>query len=188
MEISHTETKTGKIFFVMVLSTMLLLSGFSAAEFILEKNRLRKEFAESIRDVPQRLAVSLETSLWILDTDLAHRIIDLEMENRKIHAVVIREPNSMTVFAARKRDENNNIVNAEGNISGKHLLQKKEIIRKEQIILGYADIWFSAEAAEESLRSLRRYMGIRTILTSVLLPGMLLGIMKLMQPGQAGAD
>ncbi|MGE0086186.1 MAG: methyl-accepting chemotaxis protein [Desulfococcaceae bacterium] len=144
----------------------------------MEKKRLDQEFRESVRPVPKRLVDSLENPMWILDAKIAQKLVDLEMENRKIHAVIVREADDKTVFLARQRDKNGGIVNAEGSISEKHIPEKKEIRHGEKNI-GYVDIWFSKETVEASLKSLLRYMGIKVIVMSVLLSGLLLGIIKL---------
>ena len=162
----------------MVLASFVLSLALSTVEYFVEKKRLDREFGEAIRPVPQRLADSLESPMWLLDAKIAQKLVDLEMENRKIHAVIVREADDKRVFVARKRDENDRIVNAEDGISEKHILMKKEILYGEKII-GYVDIRFSKETVEASLQSLRIYMGIKVLLMSVLLSGLLLVIIKL---------
>ncbi len=179
METSLTAKKTGKIFFIMVMASVVLSVALSTVEFFVEKKRLDQEFVESIGPVPRRLSESLENPMWILDAKMAQKLVDLEMENRKIHAVIVREADDKTVFVARKRDENGSIVNAESSVSGKHILKKEKIqsVHGGKTI-GHADIWFSKETVNASLRSRLKYMFIKVVLMSVLLSGLLLGIIK----------
>jgi len=164
----------------MVMASVVLSVALSTVEFFMEKKRLDQEFTESIGPVPRRLVDSLENPMWILDAKVAQRLVDLEMENRKIHAVIVREADDKTVFVSRKRDENDKIIKAEGSISGKHILKKEKIHSVQGgKIIGYVDIWFSKKTVDAALVSLLKHMGIKVTVMSVLLSGLLLGIIKM---------
>ncbi|MEZ4525476.1 MAG: methyl-accepting chemotaxis protein [Desulfobacterales bacterium] len=150
---------------------------FSAVGFWVEKTA-QSEFGNPSSPVSQRLVDSLENPMWILNAKLAQKLVDLEMENRKVHAVIVREADEKTVFVARKRDEKDRIVNAEGSISEKHILKKEKIFYEGKTI-GYVDIWFSKKTVDAALRSLAGHMAVKVTVMSVLLSGLLLGIIKL---------
>jgi uncharacterized protein Yka (UPF0111/DUF47 family) len=179
MQQSAFVQKTGKIFFTMVISSVLLAFAFSTVEFLYEKKRLSADFENSIIPVSRRIASTLAASLWFVNKDQATDIIELEMDNRKIHAIRVREKDGKTVFAARKRDEKGNIITAEDDNFGEKYILKTRVIYHDDMDIGYADIFFSAQEMNASLRNLIRYMAVKACVMSLLLSALLLLIVRL---------
>lgn len=165
--------KMGTISFIMILFSISIASGFSVYDYVRERARLTLDFNENIGPVVKRLSNNLQKPLWVANEKQALKIIESEMINKRIYAIVIRESGEKTVFCARSRDGNWKIVASEGNISGDFILKKAEIIYEEES-MGLAEIYFTTRFIRESLKKLILFMVIKVLLISICLVSVLL--------------
>ncbi|MCP4112313.1 MAG: DUF1566 domain-containing protein [Desulfobacteraceae bacterium] len=108
---------------------------------------LKEEFDEKIQfietnDPLKRLAEGLRKPVWFFNKEKAAWFIESEMDIGNIYAVVVREADGKTVFCARERNDKWATVKSEGNISGKFLIKKENIVHDENII-GVVEVYFT---------------------------------------------
>ncbi len=176
MKTNATRHKMGKLYLIMVITSIFISSGFSIYDYFSESRRLKKDFEEIIAPVPGRLAENLARPLWVTDTDQVGQLIKSEMTNKRIYAAAVREYDK-TLFIARVRDKDWNIVESEGNISGDFVVRNAEIVYNEDII-GTLKLCFSTRYIDESLNRLILSMALRVVTMSIILVAMLLLIVN----------
>ena len=150
----------------MIVSSILIVAAFSFYDYISEKDRLETFFGELIDPVPKRMATSLQQPLWFLDGKLANEWIQLEMANKNIYAVVVREADGKKIFVARQRDENWNAVESDGNIPQGFWL-KNETVSHEGESIGSVDVYFTDQFIDKSLGKLRFVIIVKIVLMSL---------------------
>lgn len=176
MEQKSVARKMGTISLIMILASILVASGFSVYDYMMERNRLQNYFDEITAPIPKRLASGLQKPLWFLDKDLAGNLIQMEMENKRVYAVVVKEANGK-IFIASKRDKHWKIVATEGNMSGQYVTKKKEIIYEEKPV-GYLEVYFTTRFIKEALKNLVIFMVFKVLLMSLCLVTLLLLIVN----------
>ncbi len=171
--------KLGKISVIMVIVSILIAALFSVWDYVSEKRRLEQDFAESIAPVPRRLANSLQKPLWFMDNELTQELIEVEMLNRKIHAIIVREQEGKKIISARKRNEAGEpVVFSEEIPPGDFLVEEAEILYEGSRI-GMVEIYFTTQPIEEALHRLLLSLSIKVIAMSAVLVLILMGILKL---------
>ncbi|QTA81683.1 Methyl-accepting chemotaxis protein domain-containing protein [Desulfonema limicola] len=177
MQFNALIKKTGKIFFIMIFTSILISALFSAWDYLGAKKRLEKDFSESIAPIPERLGNTLQKPLWFLDESLTQNLVELEMKNNKIAGIVIREADGKTIFFAKIRDKDGNILDLKEKISGNNIKITEEIHYEEKTI-GYADIYFTKQYIEQELKNMVFFMFIKVIIMSIILVSLLMLIIK----------
>ncbi len=171
--------KMGTVSLLMILTSILIASGFSFYDYIREHNRLQEDFDEMIAPIAGRLAGNLKAPLWFANKTQAEQVVETEMSNRKIYAVIVRDADN-TLFYAEKRDDTWKPVESDGEISGSFVIKKESILYEEEPKpIGTVEVYFSTRFIEESLRKLIVFMVIRVIVMSVCLVSILLFIVNL---------
>jgi methyl-accepting chemotaxis protein len=169
--------KMGKISLIMILVSITISGGFSIYDYVRENFRLRQDFNEIISPVPDRLAESLQKPVWFMNEDQSRKIIEAEMVNKRIYAVVVKESDNQTVFCASERDEAWKIIRSEGNISG-DFIQKEAIIYKDEKPVGFVQVYFTTRFIEDTLKELVIFIIFRVSFMSIILVSVLLFIMN----------
>ncbi|MDM8549637.1 methyl-accepting chemotaxis protein [Desulfobacterales bacterium HSG2] len=160
--------KTGTISVIMILTAILVAGGFSICDYFIEKNNLESYFNDIAAPIPKRLANGLQKAVWFLDADLARKLIELEMMNKWIYAVVVREADGKKLFVAYKRDDSWGIVKSDGKISSGFIVDTEEIIHEERSV-GYVEIYFTNRFIKQSLKKLAFFIAVKVVAMSLFL-------------------
>lgn len=160
--------KLGTISLIVILASILVSTGFSVYDYLSESYRLKEFFQKSTEPISKRLASSLQKPLWFLDKTLARELVELEMMEKSIYAVVVMASDGKEVLLSVRRDENWQIVESEGKISGDFIV-KHENVNYEGSPVGVVEIYFTPRFIEEILKSLTIYIFIKIAVMSVCL-------------------
>ena len=170
--------KMGTISVIMILASILVSSGFSMYDYMNEREKLKRYFDEITGPIPKRLANGMQKSIWFLDKNLGQKMLHLEMENKRIYAVVVREADGKTIFLAAKRDENWETIKFDG---GEHLpshssilISQHEPVIYEEKTIGHVDVWLTTRFIKEALGDLLIFMAIKVVVMSLCLVFLLL--------------
>ncbi|MCP4350955.1 MAG: hypothetical protein GY795_36275 [Desulfobacterales bacterium] len=163
-----------KLSLIMIITSIFILSIFSIHDYFKEKTRLVTDFEETIAPVSDRMSDYLVKPLWFLDAHKADQIIEYEMKMKKIYAVVVREHNKK-IFNARQRDENWDIIESDGNISGDFVVMTADI-RYDKHSVGTLELYFTTRFITESLRKLIIEILIKILISSLTITGALISV------------
>lgn len=168
--------KMGKISLIMVITSIFISTLFSSYDYMCESKRLRQDFHEIITPVPDRLSSNLGRALWVLNKSQVNKILDTEMKNEGIYAVVVKDTEKK-VYCAKERDNDWNTTESEGEISGDFEVKTINIIYEEDNV-GTVEIYFTTKFIKESLKELIRNMVVKVLAISFCLVAVLLFIMN----------
>jgi len=159
--------KMGTISLIVILSSILVASGFSIYDYISESKRLRSYFNEIIEPISKRMANNLQKPIWFMDKELCRELIEEEMMEKSLYAIVVREADNKAIFFAVKRDDNWEIAISGGNdITGEFVVKKEKIVYKD-VNIGFVEIYFTEKFIEKILKSLFLDISIKVITISV---------------------
>jgi len=170
--------KTGTISLIMIVASIMIASGFSTYDYVREKNRLKQDFDEIISPIPARLAGSLQKPVWFMNEDQIWQIVESEMLNKKIYAVVVKEADNKKVILSGQRDKDWKTIKAVGKIDDNNIIVKSEEIISEEKTVGFVDIYFTTRFIEESLKDLVFFMIVKVVAMSLCLVFILLFIVN----------
>ncbi|OQY57706.1 MAG: hypothetical protein B6245_15705 [Desulfobacteraceae bacterium 4572_88] len=166
MQQEPVRRRKGTVSLIMIASSILIVAAFSFYDYISEKNRLETFFGELMDPVPKRMATSLQKPLWFLDGKLANEWIQLEMANKNIYAVVVREADGKKIFAARQRDKDWNIIESDGDIP-QGFRPISETVTYEKKNVGSVEVFFTNQFINKSLKKLRLIVLVKIFLISL---------------------
>ncbi len=166
--------KMGKVTMIMILVSLFISGLFSTYDFFREDQRLRSDFEEMISPIADRLAPNLRDPLWVTNMSQIEILIQSEMSNKRIYAVIVREADKK-IFCAMQRDKDWNIVKSDGNISGTYVIRKADIIYEGDSI-GEAEIYFSTRFINNALKKLTIALLIRVLMLSFCMVSILLTV------------
>jgi methyl-accepting chemotaxis protein len=164
--------KMGKISIIMILISVTIASVFSIYDYVNENGRLKDTFNEITEPIPKRMADALQKPLWFIDKELARQLITVEMKNKRIYAVVLKDADGNLVIA-NKRDDKWEPVETTEKISGNFIARTEQVVY-EKDFAGTVDIYFTTRFIDETLRELSIFMVIKVILMSICLVSALL--------------
>ncbi len=171
--------KMGTVSVIMIAVSILVSAGFSIYDYIRERGRMAENFNEIIEPITQRLADGLQKPLWFLDENLTEKLIELEMMDKRVYGVVVRESDGKTVFTAKKRNENQEVVDAGGDIGdAKEPVIRTAPIEYEGKTIGAVEIYFTTRFMKGALNDLIVFIIIKVVVMSVLLVSILLLIVN----------
>lgn len=177
MFVKNMRRKKARIAAFMVLSSVVVVSVFSSADYVVGQKSLNGYFNEIIVPISERMAYGMVKPVWFMDKDLGRKAIELEMMDNRIFAVVVSEVGGKEAFLAFERDNDWKPVESKGNIKGEYEKIEKDIVYDGDQI-GSVEIFFSKRFMDESLYELTMYLAVKTFLMSLLLVAVLLSIIR----------
>ncbi len=169
--------KMGKVSVIMIVISILVAAGFSTYDYVRERRRMAENFNEMIDPIAKRLANGLQKPLWFLDENLTEKLLELEMMDKRVYGVVVRESDGQTVFAAKKRNEAWEVVDAEGELEAGYVV-KEEPIQYEGKTIGAVEVHFTTRFMQEALHDLVVFSIVKVVVMSILLVSILLFIVN----------
>ena len=133
-----------KVVIVVIISCTVVLGGLSAYNTINEQQKLSADLQKLAQITSQRLSKHLIGPMWDLDRDLVNSTLEAEMLEDNIHAIVVWDEGTSSVFSARERGSNGNPVGSNGAISG-DLLQSRDDINNGVKSIGEVAVFVSKQ-------------------------------------------
>ena len=177
MKKATVKRRLGTITVIMIMASILVAAVFSVYDYSRERTRLRHSFNEMIDPISKRMANSLQKPLWFLDEGLTQKLIELEMMDKRIYGVVVKESDGKTVFSAKVRDEDWTVGDSDGNIKGEYVVREEPITYEDKVI-GSVEIYFTTRFIQKALRSLIYELVFKVLAMSVCLVTILLLIVN----------
>jgi len=103
---------SNQISLILVVLIVFVIGSMGLYDFITTNDKLSKNLTKTIKDTNERLGVSLKTHIWNFNKPDTSSILELEMTNREIFAIIVLNPDK-TLFLGKKRDNKWNIENIE---------------------------------------------------------------------------
>ena len=90
--------------------------------------------------------------MWNLDREQVGELLAAEMQESRVHAIVIRDEDNSTLFAAKERNDAGDIVESVGSVSGDFVTVDKKVLNGEEEI-GVVSMYVTPQFMREDLKN-----------------------------------
>ena len=153
--------------FIVVISTIVLVS-FGVADYFKIRSEMYEDIQKSSIDVSERLKSTLLGPVWELIPEEANKVIEAEMVDERIYAIIVKEPNDISVFAGRIRDENWDVKPVDEMPKDDYIVNKEQLKMVDEK-LGYIEVYFTTVFLENTLRNSILSIVFKTLLLDLIL-------------------
>ena len=105
----HRTIRT-KLIAVIILTTSIVLGGAGYYAYKYIEQQEQSELAELAEVSATRLSQHLVIPMWNLDREQVAELLTAEMQEQRVAAIVIRDEDNTTLFAAKERNDAGEIV------------------------------------------------------------------------------
>lgn len=143
-----------KIILSLILVVSVVFTAKEAYEYQQESDSSIKELNELSDNTIVRLTENLVLPLWELDEAWVNKIIETEMLDKNIYALVVIDESGFAI--GKKRDAKWRLVNFDNEIKGDYLLHTKDVVRngaKIGVVNLYVTTKFVRAKLDEGIRN-----------------------------------
>ena len=166
-----------KIILSLIIVVSVVFAAQQAYEYKQESDSSIKELNEFSHRTIVRMAENLVFPLWELDDEWVNKIIETEMLDKNIYALVVTGEGGLS--EGKKRNRQWQPVNVDRDIEGDYLVQSKEILRNGEKI-GAVDLYVTTKFVEARLRkSIRNNILVTVLLVITITLSLLMALNKI---------
>jgi len=168
-----------RISIIIVIITTLVLSGYSVFDYLLSKHKLMEDLNRYAEVSSLRLGKGLADPLWNINENAIDDVLNSEMTEKVVFAILIREADGKAILKSLKRDSKWNPVSAKQEIEGDFIKKGVEIV-KDGEKLGAVEVFLSPKFAEKELRSTLLNSCITLVVLNIaLLAALIVGVRRI---------
>ncbi|MEM7206568.1 MAG: HAMP domain-containing protein [Pseudomonadota bacterium] len=146
-----------RVIFTTVFVITIILAGFATFDYLNERSDKYSALEKSTDVAATRLAATLSIPLWDLDKELVAETLESEMLNPNIVALIVRDTDGTTIFAAKRRDANWLISDIDANsgvvagIDSQSRFKTKLDVTFGEEVIGKVEVFVTARFVDEEL-------------------------------------
>ncbi len=165
LEIKWYNTIRVKLIAVFIITATLITS--LAGYFVYKNiaNTQQADLSELASVSASRMAQHLIRPMWDVDVEQVNKLLEVEMQERKIEAIVVRDEDHQTLFAAKERGEDGATKDSVGTIIGDFDKVDRNIISDDGDDIGTVSVFITSKYMHEELSKFLRVL----VLTLVVL-------------------
>lgn len=171
-----------KVLRLIVACLILITFVFSISLYFFDKNKEEVKLKKLSNRIKERLLNALILPVWNLDPDGIDTSMKLEMYDENVLSVILLKDNK-ELWSGFIKDNNNEIIKYDEKqnylLSNSYLKSASEII-KDDIVLGYVEIYFSDNALKSTLKIVLVRIISQSVLFSILILLIIFFSLKLM--------
>ena len=163
----HRTIRT-KLIAVIILTTSIVLGGAGYYAYKYIEQQEQSELAELAEVSATRLSQHLVIPMWNLDREQVAELLTAEMQEQRVAAIVIRDEDNTTLFAAKERNDAGEIVESVGSVSGDYISVDRKVINNDDEI-GVVSMFVTPEFMRQDLKNFQQgVVGVVIILNIVI--------------------
>lgn len=141
-----------KLIAVIILTTSLVLgvTGYFAYKYIEDSEQTQLRLLAEVS--ANRLSQHLVIPMWNLDREQVGELLSAEMQEQRVAAIVVRDEDNSTLFAAKERDDIGEVVESIGSIAGDYQSVDRKVINGEDEI-GVVSIFVTPQFMRQDLKN-----------------------------------
>jgi len=141
-----------KLIAVIILTTSLVLgvTGYFAYKYI--ENSEQGQLAQLAEVSATRLSQHLVIPMWTLDREQVGELLAAEMQEQRVAAIVVRDEDNSTLFAAKEKNSSGEVVESVGSVSGDYISVDREVLNGEDKI-GVVSIFVTPHLMKQDLKN-----------------------------------
>jgi methyl-accepting chemotaxis protein len=173
--ILNRQSVQAKLNIVLILLVTVLLACFGEYDYLTMKKRITSELDDIAEAIAERLSNNMAVAIWEMYKESGIIVVESEMIEKRIYAIIVRENGREEPFIAMKREEDTwQTEEFDGNLEGDFIIRTKEV-KKEDETLGSVHIFLTQKFMKDELRrSLYSLFFKILILDLILIAGMYL--------------
>ncbi len=161
-----------KVSFFLVLITTLLLAAFGAYNLFNFRTSLFTDLETLANSSAKQLSINLTLPLWNLDKETIAKVIEAEMSDDRIQAIIIRDEDGQTIFVGKQRDDSWDITEANDEITNANeltLAQEEVLSPQGDSSIGTAEIYVTPRFVQAEVQRSILVELLRTIILNIAL-------------------
>ncbi len=157
-----------KLIAVIILTTSLVLgvTGYFAYKYI--ENSEQTQLTQLAEVSATRLSQHLVIPMWTLDREQVGELLAAEMAEQRVAAIIVRDEDNSTLFAAKEKNANGEVVESIGSISGDYINVDREVLNGEDKI-GVVSIFITPQLMKQDLRKFGQGVVATVIILNVVI-------------------
>jgi len=142
-----------KLSISLSLLITVILVGLAISNYFSFKNRMLNDLEKFADITSTQIANYLEIPLWTIDEPQIKGLLESEMLERRIKAIIVRGPGDNIAYG-RMRDQNRQVVQVTDDIAHDFIVGKKDILyeKKRNKKLGVVEVYISPKPMQEELQ------------------------------------
>jgi methyl-accepting chemotaxis protein len=141
-----------KVILMVIVSCVIVLGSLSFYNTYNEQSILSDELNKLADVTTQRLSKHLIAPMWDLDKELVEEIIEAEMLEDKIHAIIIWDKEVNKLFAARERSVTGALEELNGAISG-DFIKSTSLVNNGSQDIGEVQVFLSKQELNDQFQA-----------------------------------
>ncbi|MEM7291980.1 MAG: HAMP domain-containing protein [Pseudomonadota bacterium] len=148
-----------KVTFTTVFVITLILAGFATYDYLNQRADRYSALEKSANVSATRLAATLSIPLWDLDKALIGETLESEMLDANIVALILRDSDDNTIFAAKQRDAGWQIVDIVANsgvvagVDAQSRFKDQRPVTYGDESIGRIEVYVTAQFIDEELQA-----------------------------------
>ena len=151
---------------ILVTSTILGMTGYLAYRYI--DQREYAQLSELAEVSAMRLAHHLVIPMWNLDREQVSDLLAAEMQERRVAAIVIRDEDSSTLFAAKERARDGSVVESIGSVAGDFVVADMKVLRNDEEI-GTVSVFVTPRFTDLELQNFGQGVVVTVLILNILI-------------------
>ena len=145
------QTIRTKLIAIIILATSIVLgvTGYMAYKYI--ERQEQAQLSQLAEVSANRLSQHLIIPMWNLDREQVGELLASEMQEKRVAAIVIRDEDNSTLFAAKERSDNGDVVESVGSVAGDFISVDRKILNNDEEI-GVVSMFVTPEFMREDLK------------------------------------
>ena len=139
---------------ILVIVATLVLSGFGVYQYFDRRNDITEQLNYIAELAAERLSLNLALPVWDAEFERAEKILESEMTERRIQAILVLGRDGERILAGRRRNPEGKVVPVDGPISNPDLIQKQREIVVFDEKLATVTLYVTQEFKREALARL----------------------------------
>ncbi len=151
----HKTIRT-KLIAVIIITTSAVLGGAGYFAYKYIEQQEQNELTELAEVSATRLSQHLIIPMWNLDKEQVAELLIAEMHEQRVAAIVIRDEDKSTLFAAKQRGDSWQIVDSVGSVGGDYIDVDKKVLLNGEEEIGVVSMFVTPEFMQADLKKFQQ--------------------------------
>ena len=169
-----------KLGIVLIFVSAIILGAYSLFNYYDTKKNLTAELDQYAKNAAKRLALTLSVPVWEVDKDTAWEIINSEMLDKRVYAILVYEKDGSTIFEAAERNSKWDIEKV-SSLKSATKVKSKQAIEMDSEYLGSVNVLVTDRFMRSSIvQSTKELFSAMVVQIFVLLVALYMTLKKLL--------
>jgi len=165
---SWFQTLRVKLIAIIITTASVVLIALALTSYNYIKSNKLNELSALAEVSASRISSHLVIPMWTLDREQVNDLVQVEMQEKRLAAIVIRDEDQRTLFLAKEREYGGEIVDSVAAIAGDFFTVSRAIVKDDKSI-GTVSVFVSKQSTYNELLQLGRGALIAFIILNIVI-------------------